>query len=360
MWISTKTWGIAIALSLGALAACGGQTQSTPVADQPTQAQADEAPTATPTTVPTATPQPLTPTPQPPITPTVAAGRIVYANDDGEILTVNSDGSSPVRISPDGGRFTWPFWSPDGSQIVFSGSSTVAGDSGALVLYAYRVADRQFNAIYTNQPGTGSIAAGLPHFPFWAPDGGRLAFFASELQGLTLLVTAREVGDGAGVVLRNAPLYAAWSSDSNSLLVHGGVDHYLVRFDGGFPFVNLGVQGAGYRAPAWAPTGDRFVFVSTEVTGTESLYMAHPDRDDWTLLDIVDREVAFAWSPDGRLLAVAESELTGGIPYNGIEFYSAGGVRQPMRLDDVVVAFFWSPDSTKLAYVTPTETGGGP
>ena len=274
---------------------------------------------------------------------------IAYVDSDGQIRTVDPDGSSAVRISPDDGFFTWPMWSPDSSQIVFSGTS---GDgSGPLALYTYHLDENQPQTLFTNESGMGPILSGMPHYPLWAPDSDRLAFMASAPQGLTLYLTDLRVGVDAEVVLRNSPLYASWSADSQQLLVHGGADHFLVDVEDGVQ--DLGITATDYRAPAWWPSGDRMVFVSEDDPGKRGLYMS--DSGNEMLLEEVSTEVAFLWSPNGESLAVAHSDLAGGLVYQGVSLFTSDGARRPMAIRSDVLAFFWSPDSTKLAYVTLSD-----
>ena len=46
---------------------------------------------------------------------------IAFAGTDFRINTVRPDGTSLVGISDVGGLFTWPIWSPDGTQVAYSG-----------------------------------------------------------------------------------------------------------------------------------------------------------------------------------------------------------------------------------------------
>ena len=297
--------------------------------------------------------------PSPPARPGV--NLIAYADSEGHVRTVRPDGSSTVRISPDHGFFTWPMWSPDGTRIVFSGAPSSNDGDAPLTLYAYHLGDDQRSILYTNEPGMGTILPGMPHYPLWAPDGSRLAFMAGTQRGLALLITDPQADGGAEVVLRNAPLYASWSANSQQLVVHGGVDHFIV--DAGRRVTNLGVRASNYRVPAWWPLGDRIALVSEGVIGKHTLYISDIGSGRRTRLDDAPVDVAFLWSPNGESLAVAHSipgtsAQPGGPIYRGVTLYSAEGERQPVDFRANVVAFFWSPDSTKLAYVTITGTRG--
>ena len=54
--------------------------------------------------------------------PYTGTNLIVYVDPEGRINTLRPDGTSePKPISPAEVFFTWPLWSPDGSQIAYSG-----------------------------------------------------------------------------------------------------------------------------------------------------------------------------------------------------------------------------------------------
>ena len=291
-------------------------------------------------------------------TPEPTLDLIAYATTDGRINTMSPDGSNQVKISPDDGFFTWPIWSPDGNAVAFSGSSSGSDLRGRLRLYVYYIGDQEPAVLYTNEPDLGPILNGMPHYPIWAPDSQRLAFMASVPEGLTLFLTDPKNRDGELVVIRNAPLYASWSSDSRYLLVHGGRDHFVIDFEEGMATIDLVARTSSYRAPAWWPAGNRMTFVSEAESGGRGLYLTDPDGGNRVLLDQVPGEVAFLWSPDGGSLAVAHSDTAGAFVYQGINLFAPDGTRRSVGTDEDVFAFFWSPDSTKLAYVTWSGSPG--
>ena len=293
-----------------------------------------------------------------PLPPRVGDGFIAYVSPEGQINTVSPDGCSAARVSPERGFFTWPAWSPEGSRLAFSGTSPGNNGRGPLALYVHRRGEDSPAKVFVNKPGMGPILNGMPHYPLWAPDGGWLALMASDPQGLTLFLTDPRTDDGGTVVLRKAPLYATWAADSGQLLVHGGPDHFLVDVKSGVRLVDLGEQAANYRVPAWWPSGNRIAFVARDRSAKHVLYIADMDSDRRVPVEAVPGGVAFLWSPNGRSLAVAHSELPGGLTYGGVRLFSHEGVRRPVEIPERVLAFFWSPDSTKIAYVTPSDVRG--
>ena len=283
---------------------------------------------------------------------------IAYVDPEGQVKLARPDGSSQIKISPDGGFFTWPAWSPDGRRVAFSGVPSRGSSAASLTLYVYESGNEGPRIVFANERDMGPILPEMPHYPLWAPDGGHLSFMSSAPQGLTLFLADPQAVSGPEVVLRSAPLYASWSADSRRLVVHGGVDHFLVDVEGDVTVEDLGIQTSGYRVPAWWPLGDRIVYVSEDEAGQRGLYMAGVESGGRTLLEEVEQEAAFLWSPGGRSLAVGQAQLTGGLVYQGITLFAPDGSRRRVNVPEEVAAFFWSPDGTRLAYVTLSERLG--
>ena len=286
----------------------------------------------------------------------VESGLIAYADPQGRIRIVRPDGSSPVTISPTEAFSGWPAWSPNGSQVAFSGILSNEDDQVGYALYVRRQ-DEAAQQVFINQPGAGPILPNMPHYPLWAPDSSDLLIIAADPQGLTLFLAESVAGVEVDVVLRNAPLYASWSADSRRILVHGGPDHFLVEINERVEVTDLNLRASGYRVPAWWPSGDKFALVSNDES-SRALSIADTETGDVVRVVGAPGEVAFLWSPDGGLLAVAHSDIPGGFLYQGVSLFNPDGSRLPVEINEEVVAFFWSPDSTSLAYVTLTGTRG--
>ena len=287
---------------------------------------------------------------------------IAFVDLEGSIKTMRPDGSSVAQISPEDGIFTWPSWSPDATQVAFSGITLQDDMRSPLTLFVLRFGDDEPKTIYTNKPDMGPILVGMPHYALWSPDSKRLSFMASTPEGLTIFIDDLHDNSESQVVLRNSPLYAAWSSDSDYLIVHGNVDHFLVDVNDAGNAIDLGIRSSRYRTPAWWSSGNGLAYVADDPTGRASLYSSEPTSESRILIDEAPGNTAFLWSPDGQSLAVARpGQALGaiaGFVYQGVTFFSPDGVRQSLEIDENVIAYFWSPDSTKLAYVTLSDTRG--
>ena len=292
--------------------------------------------------------------------PSLAVDRIAYVDLDRQVRTVAPDGTGEVRVTSEEGFFAWPTWSPDGRRMVFSG--VVEGEDGPKVsLYSYNAFLGQRRPLHERDPGLSAVVAyNAPHYPFWSPDGTRLAFIGNTEEGLTLYLDDLRDGDGPIAVLDNGPLWMDWSPDSRYLFVHRREDHVVLDTDSGVTStLAIRYSGPGYNTPAWRPLGEEITYVAGDFAGGYRLYTAGLDGRGETEVAEVSRDSAFLWSPDGESLAV-----TRGSPsrvfyppavlrvYGHVSFYSSDGSLQPVDIRDDVVAFFWSPDGRKLAYLT--------
>ena len=291
--------------------------------------------------------------------PDTRVNLIAYVDLEGRIHIMRPDGvSDPDTISPKEGFFTWPVWSPDGTQIAFSGLPPGDSGPGPLTLYISQIAQNETRVIYTNDPGMGPILNGMPHYPIWSPDSSHLAFMASVSQGLTLFLDDISDDEDAIVVLRDSPLYASWSADSRYLMVHAGVDHFLVEVATGQSMAAFTSQGIGYRAPAWWPLDSSKVALLQSESGVQNLYIADVETGERTLIDEIPVNVAFLWSPDGSSLAVAKSGLQNDPIFQNVSIFSPNGVKKPIEVEGNILAYFWSPDSSKLTYIILTRNRG--
>ena len=303
-----------------------------------------------------------------PPSPGLQVDRIAYVGLDGQIRTVNPDGSGDLRISPQEGIFTWPTWSPDGQEVAFSGVIGVDGGQRQYNLYSLNTMTGQSSEIHLGEPGaTRLVAQGAPHYILWSPDSTHLAFIGTTASGLRLYVD--DLGDDIGPkpALDGSPLWLDWSPDSRFILVHRGPDHFLLDSALGIPtLLDIPAAGldVGYNVPVWRPLGDTITFVGGDTSQGYTLYTSGRDALNPRPVAEVPQGAAFSWSPDGQVLAVASPNTVGyyqplGLRvFSRVSLYSAEGSKRSVEITENVVAFFWSPDSTKLAYVTFTDVPG--
>ncbi len=297
-----------------------------------------------------------------------AVNRIAYVSRDARIITVNPDGTDVQPASQGDGFFTWPTWSPDGQSLVYSGVINGSSPNREINLYSFNIPSGQTSQVYTGEPGiVGLLAEGVVHYPLWSPNSQHLAFIAVTALGLTLLMDDTSDSVDAQPVLGDGPLWMSWSPDSQKLLVHRGINHFLVSPLDGNEVTDLGMHSGGYRVPAWEPSGSSITLASEEDQGGVTLYSGELSGNQLGQQEPIT-EVSpipmFLWSPDGSFLAVSSSSRV--LLYQGMSLFVSRqlvlipkeGVSPEIEIQENVVAYFWSPDSAKLAYAVLSETPG--
>ena len=290
--------------------------------------------------------QAATPTP----VDVVISNRIVYVGTDLEIYTVNPDGSDPRQLTQQEGLYTWPTWSPGGGKVAFSSFSPDPGPGNAL--FSVDAEGGGLSLLFQNAPGAGpAIGPTSPHYSVWSPDGRYLAFLAIGESGLSLyLVSGSGIGE-AQFIIAGAPLYLAWSRDSDSLLVHQGNDLFRVDIDATDRLLNLEARSSGYFAPSWSPAGDVTAFLVNE-RGGETLYVAQGDGARRRAMARLDGFASFIWARQGDRLAVGQSFGSSRPFLQDIQVVDVATAEAETLVRRPVMSFFWSPDGSKIGYVT--------
>ena len=328
-------------LAVALLAACGGP--------------AEDAPAATPV-------------------PPAAVDRIAYVGDDGNVYTVNPDGTVRRQHTFIGGRpvaslvvaglaqapasyYAWPAWSPDGSHLAVSRVVNEGTSRDGVDLRVIDLSTTRESVVYANPPGhIGFVAQRAPHYPYWAPDSRRLAFLASGASGLTLYAADAERENSAKEVISGAPLYFAWSPDRSALL-HVR-DRLLLASDPGEDEPDeLPLTAGAFRAPSFSHDGRRMAYVDIGPSGGLSLLTAEAGGGNPAPVADVDGEAAFLWSPVEGRIAYADAPHPRLSLFTRLTVVDASTGTEVAALDELVIAFFWSPDGSRLAYVTVDEGG---
>jgi TolB protein len=185
-----------------------------------------------------------------------------------DIGVVSADGGDVVRLTTDRRVDVEPAWSRDGSSLYF-----VSARGGNFDIYRYTFADR------TETPFISGPRDQIQ--PSESPDGTRLAY-VSPVEGRLgtggIWVKPLAGGDAALVRYEETEYRArpAWTPDNQMILYSsdepGSNDIAIVPAAGGNP-VYLTVDGMNEFAPAVAPDGTRFAFLSNR-TGPTTLFTA--------------------------------------------------------------------------------------
>lgn len=310
----------------------------------------------------------------------ISINRIAYIDNDGQLATVNPDGSYrqllTAGVVADAGRgtggvlaqplraervYSWPAWSPDGSRIAVSMIQGRESGPPEVSVQSLEAATGVGGPVFVNDDPL-PIAEGTPHYVQWSPDGRMLGITAATREGLTLFVADGNPGDGIRApstpiaVHRGAPLYFDWSPDSRWLAVHSGEEVLALRFDATFTQATAQTIGRSrsFRTPAWSPDGEQLAW-SGPGGDSEALWLSRPAQADYLPMRLaeVDGDCAFLWSPDGAVIALADRQNDGAPAYRRLRLIAAdGSVERIVQEDDWTLAFFWEPAGGRLAWVS--------
>ena len=234
-----------------------------------------------------------------------------YSDRDGKaaIYVMNADGSNQTRLSFTDGYDSLPYWSPDGSTIVFQSSKD--RDSPAQ-LYLMNADGSNVRQITHGQYGHNSVS--------WSPDGKRIAFHSDrDGSGNSYVIDA----DGSNETqVTNRAGYSfispTWSPDSKRIAVEGGKQDesiqtewgearafqiWVFTVDGSSPPVQVTDIAAYNGYPAWSPAGPIIAFDSTQGGWADLWTVNVEDRSTVNLTNQPTQSEFAAWSSDGSKIA---------------------------------------------------------
>ena len=263
----------------------------TPTNTLPPTATKTPAPTRTPTRKPTQTSIP---------TPMGGGSQIAFSTDrDGnwEIYRMDSDGTSPTRLTESPATSDWfPKFSAD-SQI--------------LLYWSYTEEPFSVGLQWLQPDGSGGeFASNMAPYVSFAPDGQSIALTAyTEKNNMDIAVGSVLGGSLQRITSSPANDYhPAWSPDGQTIVFVSERDGtpyiYLMDADGN----NQGRLTKGNKPelePAWSPDGQKIAFVLSESTTLTNIYIVNADGTD--LHSLTKKTAGYnenpVWSPDGTMLA---------------------------------------------------------
>jgi dipeptidyl aminopeptidase/acylaminoacyl peptidase len=236
-----------------------------------------------------------------------AFGVVVLVGAVAVIPGCGSSSSAPLRWTDE-----TPSWSPNGSEIVFASNRA---KSGSFIDHVYVM------------NGDGTHVLRLTHDdddarePSFSPDGSKIVYAWN-------LLDSDNQFSGKGEI---------WVMSANGANPHSLTSRLLTDSD----------------QPAWSPNGRLIAFLN----GGSNLYVVRPDGGGLRRLARNVNGWAFAWSPNGKTIAVSDDSHLHLIPVNTTRVINVGARSNfPIRQTTDIV---WSPSGAKIAFVRGEQVYDG-
>lgn len=230
-------------------------------------------------------------------------------------MDVETGERTPLTVA---GTVTWAEWSPDGAAIAY----TLEEGGGTRYALVVANADGSEPVRLVEQEKEDMTLKG-PNFVdvSWSPDGTQLAFSGRTIyRGRTVSVVN---ADGTGErVLDGFWTAVSWSPDGEQLLLLGWpydvgrddiFDLYTMRPDG-TDLVRLTADKFAEFQADWSPDGSQIVYTkgdSEAENANADIYVMDADGSNVRqLTDLPSFEGVGSWSPDGRWIVFASDRDT--------------------------------------------------
>ena len=279
-------------------------------------------------------------------------GKIVFTGASGDVFTMNPDGTAVTQLTSfasGGGSTCCAAWSPDGRQIVFGAAPN---DASALQLWI-------MNGDGSNQRVLLSEDSFFDSFPSFSPDGSQVVFTRCQLPAFHCAIYRVGInGSGLTALTQYDPnpdvndFVPAYSPDGTTIafdsFTRGGVIAaiYLMDADGSNirELTPAAIEGVN---PDWSPDGTTIAFW-TNISDPQlsQICTIHPDGTGLTQL--TNPKNAFdlqpSWSPQQNAIAFERDNTS--FTASAIYVITANGSGQNLALQ--------SPGS-KSTFITPKD-----
>lgn len=214
------------------------------------------------------------------------------------------DGFNQKRLTSCNFICLTPRWSPDNSQIAYTAyEHTGAGGNGAP-----RTAIQIYSMIMNRRVAFPAFA-GTTTTPAWSPDGSEIALSSSSSGDQEIYAVRRDGGRPRRLTFsRGVDISPAWNPRTGSQIAFvsdrgGSPQIYLMDADGSN--VERLTSGEGYAvSPSWSPNGQMLAFAwQRRDTNFDIFVMDVATRRTIQLTQNTGRNEEPTWAPDGRHLA---------------------------------------------------------
>ncbi|MCA9922695.1 MAG: PD40 domain-containing protein [Anaerolineales bacterium] len=274
--------------------------------------------------------------------------RIVFVDQNGQIGTVSPAGDELRILTNRDKRYSFPAWSPDGSQIAAVGINRASATINVLV----DDEDGETAVVYDSSEEP-------PFYLYWSPDSQKISFLASHPDDPMALHLVDADGEAEShIISTGGPFYWIWSQNSMEMLVHIGItgeDARLafVGIDGDDVGDDLAVPGF-FQTPGISADG-RFLAYAEEVGLSGSRIVIADQQAGRQFQERHGGVVAMGWSPANNKLAyISSADDEGNGFYGPLRLVDAETNEITVLSRQEVLAFFWSPNGRYLAYIRPS------
>ncbi|MGE0825974.1 MAG: hypothetical protein AB7G75_15245 [Candidatus Binatia bacterium] len=291
---------------------------------------------------------------------------ITYVGGAGDLYIIQPDGNgrrkiaageilqsiafSPQLAKGDVNFYSWPIWSPDGSQLACFYTST--GEDGRTdSLYIFDVATSR--VLYSYQ------APGLqPIYAYWSPNNRQLAVLLGGSGLLSLELWPAYEGKRPKSLAQGAPFYFDWRADAQALLVHTGGDREsesghsvsLLDIDKGKRTLVSRAPSA-FGPPSWSRNGKWLAYGNQgKEQDKTDLMIATADGTSAKSFGAFSTRITMEWSPTQSQLAVASSPFEAAPLLDNLQLVDVSSGKTRMLVQDNLTAYFWSPDGKRILY----------
>jgi dipeptidyl aminopeptidase/acylaminoacyl peptidase len=248
-------------------------------------------------------------------------GQIAYELEN-DIWVMDADGANPVNLTntPDAQELD-PVWSPDGGRIAFiSNRITETDPDGNFEIYAMAPDGTSVTQITSATPPNPWDFYQSSE-PTWSPDGSQIAFTGYRQYGAPQIFIVPADGSAVETLLTDPQDFASkgqpdWSPDGTKIMFTwnlGQQDVYVIAPDGtGQTNLTPDTMGWNERSGVWSPDGARFAFVDdrffNHLTFNTDIFLRNADGTgefQLTFDEHIDDDPA--WAPDGTQIAFSST-----------------------------------------------------